>query len=89
MAKVYSTYEAKSKFSEIIRKVRAGQRVIIAYRGQQVAEIRPLTSPQSLESRLELLAEEGVLGPWAEPAGELVPLMPKPGALARFLETRE
>jgi len=42
VAHVYSTYEAKARFSEVIRKVRDGQRVVIAYRGEEVAEIRPL-----------------------------------------------
>ena len=37
----YSTYEAKAKFSEVIRKVRAGQTVRIAYRGEEIAEVRP------------------------------------------------
>ena len=39
MAETYSTYEAKTKFSEVIRKVRAGQRIVIAYRGEEIAEI--------------------------------------------------
>jgi len=33
----YSTYEAKSRFSEIIRKVRAGRRVIVTHHGARVA----------------------------------------------------
>ena len=33
MARVYSTYEAKAKLSEILRKVRAGQSIGISYRG--------------------------------------------------------
>ena len=39
MARVYSTYEAKAKLSEILRKVRAGQKVGISYRGELVAEV--------------------------------------------------
>ena len=31
MAQTYSTYEAKARFSETIRKVRAGQRIIISH----------------------------------------------------------
>ena len=91
MANVYSTYEARSKFSEIIRKVMAGQRVIIAYRGHEVAEIRPLEqqSLPCLEKRLERLEYEGILGPPAEPEGHLPTLAKRPGALARFLESRE
>ena len=48
MAHVYSTYEAKARFSEVIRKVRAGQRVVIAYRG---VSSRPICSRQSCGRR--------------------------------------
>jgi prevent-host-death family protein len=90
MPHVYSTYEAKAKFSEIIRKVRAGKRVVVAHRGQIVAEIRPIASPaRSLEDALDRLQDDGVLGAPAKPAGKLGPLARKPGALARFLESRE
>jgi prevent-host-death family protein len=91
MTPVYSTYEAKTKFGEIIRKVRKGQRVLISYRGEKVAEVRPLASPEqpSIERVLKDLEERGVLGPPAKVAGSLKPLACKPGALSRFLESRE
>ena len=90
MPRVYSTYEAKSKFSEIIRKVRAGQRVVIAFRGEAVAEIRPIEHGRpSLEASLKRLEDEGVLGASSASPGELGPLVKRPGALARFLESRE
>lgn len=43
MSKVYSTYEAKSRFSEIIRQVRGGQVARVSYHGREVAEIRPVS----------------------------------------------
>ena len=90
MAHVYSTYEAKAKFSEVIRKVRAGQRVLIAYRGQDIAEIRPLdTGEKTLEKSLRHLEEQGLLGREQKRTGNLRPLVKRPGALARFLEERE
>ena len=90
MAHVYSTYEAKARFSEVIRKVRAGQRVVIAYRGQEVAEIRPLESRTgSLEKTVARLEDEGVLGRSAKSTAPLRPLARRPGALKRFLESRE
>lgn len=90
MAQTYSAYEAKSRFSEIIRKVRAGQRIVILHRGREVAEIRPLeTRDTDLTNRLERLEEEGVIGRRGSPRGRLEPLGRKPGALARFLESRE
>ena len=90
MAQTYSTYEAKARFSEIIRKVRAGQRIIISHRGLEVAEIRPLAIRDGgLANRLERMEEEGIVGPHRAPPGRLRPLARKPGALIRFLESRE
>ena len=87
---IYSTYEAKARFSEVIRKVRAGQRIVIAYRGEPVAEIRPIhRARESLASSIARLEEEGVLGRPGRASGGLRPLARKPGALARFLESRD
>ena len=59
MAQTYSTYEAKAKFSEVMRKVRAGQRIVIAYRGEKIAEIRPIEGTQAgLEKSLGRLEDE-------------------------------
>ena len=89
MAHTYSTYEAKARFSEIIRKVRAGQRIIISHRGREVAEIRPLAIRDGgLANRLERLEEVGVVGRHSAPPGRLRPLTRKRGALVRFLESR-
>ena len=90
MAETYSTYEARVKFSEVMRKVRAGQRITIAYRGEEIAEIRPLErSGRSLERSLPRLEDQGILSRARKPSGPLQPLTRKPGALARFLESRE
>jgi len=85
----YSTYEAKARFSEVLRKVRAGQRVLITYHGQNVAEIRPVRPPRGLAERVRLAEEQGVVSAAAERRGKLRPLAKRPGALARFLESRE
>ncbi len=90
MERTYSTYEAKAKFSEILRKVRAGQKVIISYHGEEIAEIRPRESAgDSFEHRLHRLESEGVLGPPANGHGKLRPLVKRHGALQRFLDSRE
>ncbi len=90
MASTYSTYEAKARFSEVMRKVRAGQRVVISYRGEEIAEIRPIKrAGAGLEERLGRLADQGILVPGRRPAGPLRPVAKKPGALKRFLESRE
>jgi prevent-host-death family protein len=88
VGKTYSTYEAKAKFGEIMRQVRAGKSVTISYRGQEVAEIRPVTSNPSLEASISRLEEEGVIIP-SRGAVDLRPIAKKRGALKRFLEARE
>ncbi len=86
----YSTYEAKAKFSEVIRKVRGGQRVLISYRGKEIAEIRPITGlDEGLARSIARLEDEGVLSHPSNPVGRLEPIAKKPGALRRFLESRE
>ena len=90
MGQTYSTYEAKARFSEVIRKVRAGQRIVIAYRGQRIAEIRPVEDAAgTIEKRLARLEDEGLLSPRRDPRGALRPLARRAGALKRFLESRE
>jgi len=89
MPTTYSTYEAKAKFSEIMRKVRNGERVIVSYHGREVAEIRPIEQSKPLESTLRELEDEGILSPSRASSGDLEPLARRPGALDRFLESRE
>jgi prevent-host-death family protein len=90
MSDVYSTYEAKARFSEILRKVRAGRRVTISYRGKEVAEVRPIERRrQSVERSLPGLEEMGVISTARVRRGPPRPLAHKPGALARFLESRD
>lgn len=90
MTTTYSTYEAKARFSEVLRRVRAGQRIRITHHGKEVAEIIPVNDQeQGLGPRLEALEERGLLHRAAAPVGEWPPATRRPGALARFLEERE
>ena len=90
MSRVYSTYQAKARFSEIIRKVRSGQRVWISYRGETVAEVAPVEVPKTtIEKRLKQLEAEGAIGPRPKVVGKLRPIAKRPGALKRFLESRD
>ena len=84
----YSAYEAKAKFSELLRRVRDGESVRISYHGRAVAEMRPVydAGPEQLLADLE---EQGILDRPAAPTGRLEPLTKKAGALRRFLESRE
>ena len=90
MESVYSTYEAKTKFSELLRKVRQGGRVVITFHGEPVAEIRPIEKRvETLEERIERLTAEGVLSPAPAQRGTWKPIAHRPGALQRFLDDRD
>ena len=84
----YSTYEAKARFSELLRKVREGRTVTITYHGNPVAEIRPLAQEEDLDSRKASLAARGLLVRGRGLQGKLGPIAHRPGALQRFLEDR-
>ncbi|MBN1948028.1 MAG: type II toxin-antitoxin system prevent-host-death family antitoxin [Bradymonadales bacterium] len=89
MGNTYSVYEAKARFSELIKKVRSGQRLIITHRGREVAELRPIQRDSSLQQRLADLEEAGII---SGPTGDRMvmgPIVERPGALARFIEERE
>lgn len=89
VTETYSTYEAKAKLSEILRKVESGKTIRISRRGEPIAEIRPLRhGPTSLEQRISDLSEQGVVTSPSADHGSLKPLARRPGALRRFLSDR-
>jgi prevent-host-death family protein len=51
--------ELKSRLSEYLRRVRAGETVIITDRGEPVGRIVPVA--QSLQDRLEAMAQGGLI----------------------------
>jgi prevent-host-death family protein len=85
----FSTYEAKARFSEVLRMIRAGKTVYITYHGETVAEIRPVSRSEDLPERLRRLREEGALLRRAERRGALRVVARRPGALERFLDQRD
>ena len=91
MAITYSVYEAKARFSKVIRQVRAGRTVTVSYRGEPVAEIRSIAHRRraSLDERLTDLESRGSLVRSVAARRALEPVERRPGALARFLAERE
>ena len=89
MSITYSTYEAKAKFSEIIRSVREGKTVTVSYRGEPVAEIRPLQQPATIEQRTQELERKGALVGPREPRIPFDGGVYVPGALETFLRERD
>ena len=89
MALTYSIYEAKARFSEVIRQVREGKTVTVSYRGEPVAEIRSIQQQKlTLDERLRDLERSGSLVPSAIPRRTFQPVERRPGALSRFLAER-
>ncbi|MBI4501809.1 MAG: type II toxin-antitoxin system Phd/YefM family antitoxin [Gemmatimonadetes bacterium] len=89
MGRTYSLYEAKARFSEIMRRVREGQTVTVSYHGEPVAEIRPVSPSRTVEERLDQLQQRGLLSPPPATKPDWQPLARRPGALKRFLRDRE
>jgi prevent-host-death family protein len=91
----YSIHDAREHLEEILEAVRSGESVMISEGGQEIAEVRPaqreVTSGEpSIEDAIRELQEEGVIrAPFVRPQGELTPIAIKPGALARFLASRD
>lgn len=87
---VYSTYEAKARFSEVLRLVRSGTPVTVTHHGEPVAEIHPIEQkPQTIDERLDELERRGVLVRSREPRTLLRPVARRSGALDRFLAERD
>ncbi|MXZ62367.1 MAG: type II toxin-antitoxin system prevent-host-death family antitoxin [Chloroflexi bacterium] len=90
MGITYSTYEAKARFSEVLRQVRAGETVTVTYRGEPVAEIHPIQQrPRTTEERLAELEGRGELVPPTGPPEPFRAVMDRPGALEQFLADRD
>jgi antitoxin (DNA-binding transcriptional repressor) of toxin-antitoxin stability system len=90
MRDTYSLYEAKARFSAIIRQVREGRSVLVTVRGEPVAEIRALgPTDKGLRARLDAMAERGLLARGTRGTGTLSPIVRRPKALSRFLAERD
>lgn len=88
MSSAYSTYEAKARFSEVMRKVRRGQRVIVTYHGEPIAEIAPVArATTGLAGRVADLSASGQLLPEQGAFGAMA-VARRRGALKRFLDDR-
>lgn len=93
MAVSYSIYNAKAKFSEVIRLAKSGKCVLVTERGTPVAEVVPYREhAETLEERIARLTREGVTSPVTvspKTIARLKPLAHRPGAVKRFLASRD
>ena len=89
MGITYSASEARVQFAKVLRQVREGEMVTVSYRGEPVAEIRPIQEePATIEARLADLERRGVLTRPTQPRLRLKPVAHRPEALQRFLAER-
>jgi prevent-host-death family protein len=88
MARPYPVHEAKAKLSEILRRVKQGQRVTISERGREVARVVPIEPQRGLTARLEALEHDGIIVPGKGSVSAIRSLGRKRGALRRFLRSR-
>lgn len=85
----YSKYEAKARFSEVLRHVPEGRTVTTSNREDPVAEIQRLSKkPTTLEARVAELERQGAIVPPVGPPEPFTPGPPLPGTLAEFLAER-
>ena len=90
MGITYSAYDAKARFSEVLRQVRDGKTVTVSYRGKPVAEIRAIRdSPATIEARLDDLERQGIVVCSGEPRKPMEGVGRRSGALKRFLAERD
>ncbi len=90
MRDTYSLYEAKARLSAIVKKVREGTPVIVTLHGEPVVEIRAIApAGKGLASRMEELAERGILHRAGPARSTLRMVARRPGALKRFLADRD
>ena len=98
MKNIYSTTEAKAKFSEVLESVRKGETITVTYRGKAVAVIRPVSEEpaesapkkkQTAEERLEEMRREGTLGPARGPRKPFKPVAHWQGAVEWLLSERD
>ena len=90
MRDTYSLYEAKARFSAIIRHVREGRQVVVTVHGEPVAEIRPIAPDEGgLEARLARLQERGILLRGDPAAAPMRTVVKRRGALKQFLAERD
>ena len=87
---LYVPFEIRTPTPKLRRESPVPLAKVVAYRGEEIAEIRPIeANGNGLDKSLKRLEDRGRLSRARTPTGPLKPLVRKPGALARFLDSRE
>jgi prevent-host-death family protein len=67
----YNTYDARTFFSDLLRRVRTGEEIVIAHAGHPVAKLVPLTEPAATRPgvvRMTVFVNDGTIATEATPA---------------------
>ena len=85
----YTASEARARFSEVMRQVREGNTIVVTYRGEPLAEIRPLQKRKLTQEEWDQEMERrGVLLPAKDPNASIKIGKHVSGALESFLAER-
>lgn len=83
-------YEAKAKFSEVIRRVKNGESVTVTERGKPTALISAIIEEsETVEERLARLTAAGIITPATESFSFVKKGKKVKGGLERFLKDRQ
>ena len=66
MTTVVNVQDAKTRLSELLRRVEHGESVVIARAGRQIAELRPLEHVDLVYGRFDITVGDDVFEPLAE-----------------------
>lgn len=89
MSRTYPVHEVKAKLSEILRSVKAGRSVTISERGRPVARVVPVEFVAALAAHIDELEQAGAIVRGDPDAPLPGPVARQPGALRRFLGSRD
>lgn len=87
MSETYSIYEAKTHFSQLVKKVKQGKEIIINERGTPVGKLIPIKIKENFKERLSQLTARGRVV--SAKSSSIPKGVKKAGGLKRFLEDRE
>lgn len=88
MSQSYSVYETKAKLSELLRKVKSGESIVVTERGQPIATLIPFSKPSSIKQLIAELETSGNIISAKPSNGKKFLTYPRPGGLKRFLQDR-
>src|SRR5215212_3695590 len=69
----YNTYDARTFFSDLLRRVRMGEEIVIAHAGHPIAKLVPLSEPDRTRPgvvRMTVVVNDGTVATGERPADQ-------------------